>query len=165
MEHGGFCQELKTDSSKILSHKQKISERKNYRNTKNHNIRRQDNKMTTTTNENRNSTDHAGDVENKRHTTIALDNEPPFTSFHNTSGIMLESVGCFVDKNGLHPLYSNGLPDLHKDMTVPYAEVEYIEFTSMMTDKDVVLYKVALKEYVPQSKQSKVWNDEVWRNV
>jgi hypothetical protein len=30
MEHGGFCQELKTDSSKILSHKQKISERKNY---------------------------------------------------------------------------------------------------------------------------------------
>jgi hypothetical protein len=113
--------------------------------------------MTTTTT----NTD-PGDVENKTQT-IALDNEPPFTSFHNTSGIMLESVGCFVDKNGLHPLYSNGLPDLHKDMTVPYAEVEYIEFTSMMTDKDVVLYKVALKEYVPNSKQSKVWNDEVWK--
>jgi len=34
-----------------------------------------------------------------------------------------------------------------------------------MTAKDVGLYKVALKEYVPNSKQSKVWVDEVWRNV
>jgi hypothetical protein len=83
----------------------------------------------------------------------------------NTAGILLESVGSFLDKNGIHPLYSNGLPDLHKDMTVAYNEVEYIEFTSMMTDKDVGLYKVALKEYIPNSKQSKVWVDEVWRKA
>ncbi len=93
------------------------------------------------------------------------DNTTDTTNNNSNAGILLESVGSFLDKNGIHPLYSNGLPDLHKDMTVAYNEVEYIEFVSMMTAKDVGLYKVALKEYVPNSKQSKVWVDEVWRNV
>jgi succinate dehydrogenase flavin-adding protein (antitoxin of CptAB toxin-antitoxin module) len=42
-------------------------------------------------------------------------------------------------------------------MTVPYDEIEFIEFTDLMNSKDATLYRVALKEYVPNSRQSKAW--------
>ncbi len=69
---------------------------------------------------------------------------------NNLSGILLNSVESWLDEQGIHPLLSNGVPDLTKDMTVGYDEVEYIEFTDMMDEKDIVLYKTALKEYAPR---------------
>jgi|LWDU01.1.fsa_nt_gi hypothetical protein len=77
---------------------------------------------------------------------------------NNLAGILLESVGSWVDANGVHPLLDNGVPDLDKDMTVPYDEIEFIEFTDLMSRKDATLYRVALKEYDRgNSKQSKAW--------
>jgi len=93
-----------------------------------------------------------------------MTNQTDTTASH-PAGILLESVGSYLDSNGIHPLYDTGLPDLHKDMTVAYSEIEFFEFVQMMTDKDVALYKVALKEYAPTSKQTFAWVDETWRKT
>jgi hypothetical protein len=74
-------------------------------------------------------------------------------------GILLESVGSFLDSKGIHPLYDTGLPDLHKDMTVSYKEVEVFEFLQLMSDKDKVLYKVAIQEYAPTLKSTNAWRN------
>jgi len=66
-------------------------------------------------------------------------------------GILLQSVGSWCDLNGVHPLCEDGVPDLSKDMCVGYDEIEFIEFTEMMDEKDAKLYRVALKEYDPSN--------------
>lgn len=74
---------------------------------------------------------------------------------NNMAGILLSSVGSWLDEKGVHPLLDNGVPDLTKNMIVKYSEIEYIEFIEMMSEKDVVLYRTALKEYAPNLRITK----------
>lgn len=68
-----------------------------------------------------------------------------------TSGYLLASVDSWADAQGIHPLDGAGIPILTKAETVPYSEIEFIEFTEMMTTKDAATYRVVMNEYVPNS--------------
>jgi hypothetical protein len=79
--------------------------------------------------------------------TVTYTEAAPVTESLQVAGILLASVGSWCDKAGVHPVSEAGIPDLSKDMTVHYSEIEFIEFTEMMSVKDATLYRTAMSEY------------------
>jgi hypothetical protein len=90
---------------------------------------------------------------------------PQSTTTTSTGGVLLQSVDSWIDIEGIHPLRPNGIPDLNKNMTVDFSEIEFVEFAALMTSEDVILYKLALSQFAPTAKQTRVWVDEVWRET
>ena len=76
-------------------------------------------------------------------------------------GVLLLSVESFVDRKGIHPIdVKTHAPDMRKSQVVAWSEIEPIEFMGMMSTSDALLYKGAMKEYIPYSVQTAVWCDK-----
>lgn len=66
-------------------------------------------------------------------------------------GVKLETVESWCDAEGLHPISEDGIPDLRKSETVKYSEIEFIEFTEIMSVEDARLYREVLAQFDPTS--------------
>lgn len=76
-------------------------------------------------------------------------------------GVLLLSVESFVDRKGIHPIdVKTHAPDMRKSQVVAWSEIEPIEFMDMMSTSDSLLYRQAMKEYIPYSVQTAVWCDK-----
>ena len=76
-------------------------------------------------------------------------------------GVLLVSVESFVDRKGIHPIdMSTGIPDMRKSQVVGWSEIEPFEFMDIMTQQDAMLYRKAMKEYIPHSIDTAVWCDK-----